>query len=205
VSGAVGELLERCRAAGLLLTAEDEALHVPFEREPPGELIEELRQRKPEIMAALASATATTPPQLFESEPFYHEPCPTRRGLIRHSEGRFRAFLRRLRQLGFIRLRCHQRSTGPQVLLPASAMSGNLAFLMAGLPEAERAARFRELRALAFVYFGRPRHRATVRWPKPSLIRPLARERSPFSTPCRRCPAVGWLRLWGADGALNGR
>ena len=105
MSGAVGELLERCRAAGLLLTAEDEALHVPFEREPPGELIEELRQRKPEIMAALASATATTPPQLFESEPFYHEPCPTRRGLIRHSEGRFRAFLRRLRQLGCIRLR----------------------------------------------------------------------------------------------------
>ena len=92
MSGAVGELLERCRAAGLLLTAEDEALHVPFEREPPGELIEELRQRKPEIMAALASATATTPPQLFESEPFYHEPCPTRRGLIRRSEGRFEHF-----------------------------------------------------------------------------------------------------------------
>ena len=40
-------------------------------------------------------------------------------------------------------------------------MSGNLAFLMAGLPEAERAARFCELRALAFVYLGL-RHPATV-------------------------------------------
>jgi hypothetical protein len=119
-----------------------------------GELLEELRQRKPEVMAALASATATTPPQLFEGEPFYHEPCPTRRGLIRRSEGRFEHFCAVCGSWGAFGFDCHQQSTGPLVLLPASAMSGNLAFLMAGLPEAERAARFRELRALAFVYLG---------------------------------------------------
>jgi hypothetical protein len=58
MSAAVADLLARCQAAGLLLTVENEALHVAFEQEPPGELIEELRQRKPEVMVALAGAAA---------------------------------------------------------------------------------------------------------------------------------------------------
>jgi hypothetical protein len=40
-------------------------------------------------------------------------------------------------------------------------MSGKLGFLIAGIPEAEREARCRELWALALVYLG-PRHPATV-------------------------------------------
>jgi hypothetical protein len=40
-------------------------------------------------------------------------------------------------------------------------VSGNLDFLLTGLPEAERAARCRELRALALVFIGL-RHPATV-------------------------------------------
>jgi hypothetical protein len=49
-------------------------------------------------------------------------------------------------------------------------MAGNLTFLLAGIPETERVARCRELRALALVYLGvahpctvaRPRYRRPV-------------------------------------------
>jgi hypothetical protein len=56
MTGTVCELLERCRAAGLELLVEGDMLHVEFEREPPTALLEEIRRRKPEVMAALSSA-----------------------------------------------------------------------------------------------------------------------------------------------------
>jgi hypothetical protein len=97
MNGTVGELIERCRAAGLALLAEGGALHVEFEREPPGGLIEELRLRKREVMTALADTTVIAPVQWFEgaAEPDelpYDKPSPARRGVIRHSGGRFEHF-----------------------------------------------------------------------------------------------------------------
>jgi hypothetical protein len=97
VSRAVTGLLERCRAAGLSLATEGDALHVDFERDPPSELIEELRHYKAEIVAALAGATVIAPAQWFEKdptgdEPPYDQPFPARRGMIRYSEGRFEHF-----------------------------------------------------------------------------------------------------------------
>jgi hypothetical protein len=97
VSRAVGALLERCRAAGLLLAPDGDALHVDFECDPPGELIEELRRRKPEVMAALAGATVIAPPEFCATdpagdEPPYDERCPMRVGLVRRPAGRFEHF-----------------------------------------------------------------------------------------------------------------
>jgi hypothetical protein len=96
LSGGVGELLDRCRAAGLSLAVDGIALHIDFERDPPGELIEELRRRKPEVMAVLAGAAVIAPAQWFEKdpagdEPPYDQPCLGRRGVIRY-EGRFEHF-----------------------------------------------------------------------------------------------------------------
>jgi len=54
VNGTVGELLQRCRAAGLALLTEGGALHVEFEHEPPTDLLDEIRCRKPEVIAALS-------------------------------------------------------------------------------------------------------------------------------------------------------
>ena len=54
--GTVYELLRRCQAAGLQLLAEGGALHVEFDGEPPIDLLEEIRQRKPEVIAALSDA-----------------------------------------------------------------------------------------------------------------------------------------------------
>jgi hypothetical protein len=65
MSTAVAELLARCRTAGLSLAVEGEALHVDFEREPPSDLIEKLRQHKPEVMAALSSATLSRKPLIL--------------------------------------------------------------------------------------------------------------------------------------------
>jgi hypothetical protein len=57
VTGAIAELLERCRAADLSLTVEGDALHVDFDRNrPPTDLIKEIRQNKLEVMAALRPA-----------------------------------------------------------------------------------------------------------------------------------------------------
>jgi hypothetical protein len=82
----------------LSLATEGDALHVDFERDPPSELIEELRRRKPEVMAALAGATVIAPARWFidgvvtADEPPYDEPCAARCGLIRHPGGRFEHF-----------------------------------------------------------------------------------------------------------------
>jgi hypothetical protein len=70
---------------------------VDFERDPPGELIEELRRRKPDVMAALGGATVIAPARWFgeahpADEPPYHECCPDRRGVIRRPDGRFEHF-----------------------------------------------------------------------------------------------------------------
>jgi hypothetical protein len=92
MTAAAAELVARCRAAGLSLTAEGEALHVDFERDPPGDLIEEFRRFKPEVMAALAGAMVLAPVQLFECEPPYNEPCPALRGVVRRPRGRFEHF-----------------------------------------------------------------------------------------------------------------
>ena len=97
MSGAVAELLDRCRAAGLSLATDGDALHVDFEHDPPGELIEELRRRKPEVMTALADTTVIAPVQWFEGaaaadEPPYDKPSPARRGLTRRPGGRFEHF-----------------------------------------------------------------------------------------------------------------
>ena len=56
MSAAAAELLARCQAASLSLTAEGEALHVDFERPPSPELIEELRRHKPALLAILGEA-----------------------------------------------------------------------------------------------------------------------------------------------------
>lgn len=96
---AVTRLLERCQVAGLSLATEGDALHVDFERDPPSELIEELRHRKAEVMAALADATVITGERWFADgvlrgdEPPPDEPSPARRGMvIRFPTGRFEHF-----------------------------------------------------------------------------------------------------------------
>ena len=60
MNGAVCDLLDRCRAAGLSLAVEGDALHVDFEREPPADLVETLRRHKPEVMAALSGSMLST-------------------------------------------------------------------------------------------------------------------------------------------------
>jgi hypothetical protein len=98
---AVDQLLARCEAAGLSLTAEGEALHVDFERPPPAALLEELRRLKPALLVILGEAraadpaTVIAPAQWFEdpaAEPPYREPCATRRGLIRRRDGHLEHF-----------------------------------------------------------------------------------------------------------------
>ena len=61
----VTELLDRCRTTGLSLVVEGEALHVDFEREPPADLIEKLRQQKSEVMSALSGAIALREPLML--------------------------------------------------------------------------------------------------------------------------------------------
>jgi len=61
VNGTVGELLQRCRAAGLALLTEGGALHVEFEHEPPTDLLDEIRCRKPEVIAALSAKHGFAP------------------------------------------------------------------------------------------------------------------------------------------------
>lgn len=56
MSRPIAELLDRCRATDLSLTVKGDALHVDFDRDyPPTDLIEEIRQHKPEVIAALLS------------------------------------------------------------------------------------------------------------------------------------------------------
>lgn len=56
MSGVIAGLLDRCWAVRLSLTVKGDALHVDFDRDhPPTDLIEEIRQYKPEVMAALLS------------------------------------------------------------------------------------------------------------------------------------------------------
>jgi hypothetical protein len=103
MTAAVAELLARCRATGLSLTAEGEALHVDyFDREPPAELLEELRRHKPALLAILGEApeadspaAVIAPAQWFEdpaAEPPYREPCAARRGLIRRRDRQLEHF-----------------------------------------------------------------------------------------------------------------
>jgi hypothetical protein len=92
VNGTVAELLERCRAAGLALLAEGDSLHVDFESDPPVDLIEEIRQHKPAVMAVLCSgriqmAEVIAPAHWVlgaggnrSPEPAFEMPCPERRG-----------------------------------------------------------------------------------------------------------------------------
>lgn len=56
MNGTVSEMLSRCREAGLSLMVEGDALHVNYKREPPADLIDELRQHKFEIMVALSAS-----------------------------------------------------------------------------------------------------------------------------------------------------
>jgi tubulysin polyketide synthase-like protein len=103
VSGTVAELLARCRTAGLKLLVEDDALHVDFESDPPVDLIEEIQQHKPEVMAALSSASVETavviaPAQWVAGvaincpERSFEMPCLERRGLIERRGGVFLHF-----------------------------------------------------------------------------------------------------------------
>src|SRR5262249_18989020 len=96
MSAAVAQLIARCRAAGLSLTVEGEALHVDFECPPAAELVEELRRNKSALLATLGTgrpgspATVIAPARWFEdpaAAPRYREPCAARRGLIRDREG----------------------------------------------------------------------------------------------------------------------
>jgi hypothetical protein len=65
MNAVVCDLLDRCRAAGLSLVVEGDALHVDFECEPSADLIEKLRQYKPEVMDALSDATLSTTPRIL--------------------------------------------------------------------------------------------------------------------------------------------
>jgi hypothetical protein len=99
VNGAICELIARCRAAGLSLLTEAGALHVEFERDPPINLIEEIRRYKPQVMAALSAVTgavedgpaswgAVIAPACWVAgaggvfEPSFELPCHERRGLV---------------------------------------------------------------------------------------------------------------------------
>jgi hypothetical protein len=103
VSATAAELLARCQAASLSLTAEGEALQVDYcDHEPPAELLEELRRNKSALLAMLGEAreanspaTVIAPAQWFEdpaAEPPYREPCAARRGLLRYRDGHFERF-----------------------------------------------------------------------------------------------------------------
>jgi hypothetical protein len=104
VNGALTELLERCRAAGLALLVEGDSLHVDFEKDPPNDLIEEIRRHKPEVVAALSSgpvqmAKVIAPARWVLgaggnccSEPPFEMPCPERRGVFARRDGVFLHF-----------------------------------------------------------------------------------------------------------------
>ena len=103
MNGAVAELLERCRAAGLALQVEGDALHVDFESDPPFDLIEEIRQHKRAVMAVLSSgrfetAEVVAPARWIAGaagnclEPSFEMPCPARRGLVERRGGVFLHF-----------------------------------------------------------------------------------------------------------------
>jgi hypothetical protein len=103
VNGAVAELLERCRTAGLALSVEGDSLHIDFESDPPVDLIEEIRSHKPELMAALSSAPLETAEVIAPArwvtgaagncpEPSFEMPCSARRGLIERLDGVFLHF-----------------------------------------------------------------------------------------------------------------
>jgi hypothetical protein len=102
-NGTVAELLERCRGAGLALLVEGDSLHVDFESGPPNDLIEEIRQHKPEVMAALSNAPVETaevvaPRRWFAEavgnspESSFKMPCSERRGLVERRGGVFLDF-----------------------------------------------------------------------------------------------------------------
>jgi hypothetical protein len=103
VSGTVAELLARCRTAGLALLVEGDALHVDFESDPPVDLIEEIRQHKPEVMAAL-SRSSVEPAEVIAPAQWvsgvagnrpdcsFDMPCFERRGLIERRSGVFLHF-----------------------------------------------------------------------------------------------------------------
>ena len=85
------------------LLVEDDALHVDFESDPPVDLIEEIQQHKPEVMAALSSASVETaeliaPAQWVAGvasncpERSFEMPCLERRGLIERRGGVFLHF-----------------------------------------------------------------------------------------------------------------
>ena len=103
MNGTVAELLARCRAAGLALLVEGDSLHVDFESGPPNDLIEEIRQHKPEVMAALSSVPLETAKVVAPArwvpgaagncpEPSFEMPCFERRGLLERRDGTFLHF-----------------------------------------------------------------------------------------------------------------
>jgi hypothetical protein len=103
VNGTVAELLARCRAAGLALLVEGDSLHVDFVSNPPVDLIEEIREHKPEVIAALSNvpletAEVVAPARWFAGavgncpEPSFEMPCSERRGLIERRGGVFLHF-----------------------------------------------------------------------------------------------------------------
>jgi hypothetical protein len=104
MSDAVTELLARCRIAGLALFVEGGALHVDFESDPPIDLIEDIRQRKPEVISALSSGRVQMADVISLacwvvgrasdccSEPSFEMPCPERRGLVERRDGVFLHF-----------------------------------------------------------------------------------------------------------------
>jgi hypothetical protein len=77
---------------------------------------------------------------------------------------------------------------------------GNLAFLMTGFTEPERAALCRELRALAPVYVGLA-HPLTVALVEAIADPAVPSERWPSCARSRRCADIGCCPLCGADGA----
>ena len=100
MNGAIAELLARCRTAGLALLVEGDLLHVDFESDPPVDLIEEIRQHKPEVMAALSSTPLETAEVIAPArwvsgaagnspEASFETPCIERRGLLERRNGSF--------------------------------------------------------------------------------------------------------------------
>ena len=87
----------------MALVVEGDALHVDFESDPPFDLIDEIREHKPEVMAALSNVPVETPEVVAPArwfagaldncpEPSFEMPCPERRGLIERRGGAFLHF-----------------------------------------------------------------------------------------------------------------
>jgi hypothetical protein len=111
VNGAIAELLARCRTAGLALLVESDSLHVDFESDPPVDLIEEIRQHKLEVMAALSCAPLETAKVIAPArwvtgaagnslEASFEMPCLERRGLVERRNGIFLHFCVECRRWG---------------------------------------------------------------------------------------------------------